>query len=779
MSRCKPRPLRLVAILAIFGIAPALAATPDLLTARVWGLLKYHHPAVTSCQVDWDQALLDRWPALEDEVEATRIAALTALIDQAGATPRRAADAATPEWIAAAPLPADLRERLAWIAAQQPARQCYVDANATMPASFEDDAAHFDVASPGRALRALAALRYWNAIDYFFPYKEEIGRDWGDVLLERLPEILDAPTTPDYITGMRRLGAAINDSHGFFSYPGIQAEQGAGPPPLLMREVEGRDVVLEMPPLDSPVRAGDEVLAIDGEDYRARMHRLDAIAGWGSNPTWRSQRMRRLALRGLPDPAQLRLRRPDGSVYDTTLPRGLVFPATLPPPWQRRELEQGCSIGVVDLVQVAPERVGEMLEDLAGTDALLIDIRNYPPNTVFELVEQLFDEPRAVARLTAPDLSQPGRFEPYEVVLGGSRPRGYAGRLLLLQDEESISHAEYSLMLLQASGRALVFGSQTAAADGNITSVWLPGGLQMTFTGLGVFYPDGRSTQRVGIIPDVHVTRTIAGVSAGRDELVEAALDCRWITETPPRRLPPQGHYYDPRRGGEGMDIHRDANGTVVVLNFAYDDEGRPEWIRAAGQAASGIWQRDFQRARRDGSAASLSGHELDAHAGPYEPVCAISDQSRLHPRARWQRPGRATCMQPLLLSGAGPATGVWVTEEGGWGLSLHQRDELVVAVVYAYDAAGEPRWLYAPPITWDDGAELVFELLRSQGSCASCVHEAPDFVPAGTLRLRLDNLVDNDPARNRLSIDAEFAPGDRWQRSDAPLTRIVRSAGN
>jgi hypothetical protein len=43
------------------------------------------------------------------------------------------------------------------------------------------------------------------------------------------------------------------------------------------------------------------------------------------------------------------------------------------------------------------------------------------------------------------------------------------------------------------------------------------------FTGDGVFYPDRRPTQRIGLVPDVQVTPTIAGIKAGRDEVLEEA----------------------------------------------------------------------------------------------------------------------------------------------------------------------------------------------------------------------------------------------------------------
>jgi C-terminal processing protease CtpA/Prc len=42
---------------------------------------------------------------------------------------------------------------------------------------------------------------------------------------------------------------------------------------------------------------------------------------------------------------------------------------------------------------------------------------------------------------------------------------------------------------------------------------------------LGVFYPDGRETQRVGIVPDMEVKPTIEGIRKGKDEVLEKALE--------------------------------------------------------------------------------------------------------------------------------------------------------------------------------------------------------------------------------------------------------------
>ena len=113
----------------------------------------------------------------------------------------------------------------------------------------------------------------------------------------------------------------------------------------------------------------------------------------------------------------------------------------------------------------------------------------------------------------------------------------YPGRAVILIDETSQSQAEYTTMALRAAPGARVVGSTTAGADGNISPLPLPGGLRTMISGIGVFYPDKTPTQRVGIVPDVEVRPTLAGLRAGRDEVLEAALREILGPETPEEEI--------------------------------------------------------------------------------------------------------------------------------------------------------------------------------------------------------------------------------------------------
>lgn len=61
--------------------------------------------------------------------------------------------------------------------------------------------------------------------------------------------------------------------------------------------------------------------------------------------------------------------------------------------------------------------------------------------------------------------------------------------------------------------------------DGDVTALVLSGGITITFSGHDVRHIDGRPLQRFGLVPDVPAVPTIAGIRAGKDEVLDRAID--------------------------------------------------------------------------------------------------------------------------------------------------------------------------------------------------------------------------------------------------------------
>lgn len=183
------------------------------------------------------------------------------------------------------------------------------------------------------------------------------------------------------------------------------------------------------------------------------------------------------------------------------------------------------NIAYLKLSSVVAAQSANYVESATGTKGLIIDIRNYPADfVVFTLGDLLASEPVDFAQFTYGDVTTPGAFHWLSppIVLTPAQPH-YAGRVVVLVDEITQSQAEYTALAFRAAGATIV-GSTTAGADGDVSLVPLPGGFYFYFSGIGVFYPDHTPTQRVGIVPDIVVTPTIAGIRAGRDEVLDAAV---------------------------------------------------------------------------------------------------------------------------------------------------------------------------------------------------------------------------------------------------------------
>jgi C-terminal processing protease CtpA/Prc len=186
----------------------------------------------------------------------------------------------------------------------------------------------------------------------------------------------------------------------------------------------------------------------------------------------------------------------------------------------------GEDVAYLKLSSVTAAKVAGFVDAAARAKGMIIDIRNYPSEfVVFALGQLLVDQETEFARFTSGDLSNPGAFhwrgEPLKLV---PKTPHFGGKVVILVDEVSLSQAEYTTMAFRSSPRAKVIGSMTAGADGNVSQFALPGGLRSMISGIGVFYPVKRPTQRIGIVPDIEVRPTVAGIREGRDELLEEAI---------------------------------------------------------------------------------------------------------------------------------------------------------------------------------------------------------------------------------------------------------------
>lgn len=514
-------------------------------TGKVWGFLKYHHPLIVAGERHWDYDLLRVLPAI------------------LAAPDRATANAALAKWVAGlgpvkpcACVKLDendihLRPGLAWLSdtkllgtelstslqsihanRQASTKQFYVSQVPQIAnPSFDHELTYQSIKLPDPGFQILALYRFWNIIEYWFPYRDVVPDDWDKVLMDSLPKVALTKSAEAYQLAMMELIARVHDTHAnLWSSIAVRPPTGTCQLPVNVRFIEGVPVIsgyVGQVGETSGLKPGDVITELDGVAVAKLMDRWKPYYAASNEPT----RLRDIAMqmtRGDCGKTTIGVKRNDAAmeisaerVSSKDLPRS-SFTHDLPGETFRLLSKD---VAYLKLSSVKLDQAAKYIESAAGTKGLIVDIRNYPSEfVVFALGSLLVEQKTDFVRFTRGDLSNPGAFywgPPF--ALEPKEPH-YPGKIVILVDELSQSQAEYTTMAFRSSPRATVIGSTTAGADGNVSPIPLPGGFRSMISGIGVFYPDKKPTQRIGIIPNREVKPTIAGIRAGRDEVVEAAI---------------------------------------------------------------------------------------------------------------------------------------------------------------------------------------------------------------------------------------------------------------
>lgn len=516
--------------------------------AKVWGFLKYHHPKVTSGQLHWDFELLRVLPrvlAAADRAAANDV--MMSWVEALGSIGAQGPVAKLAEgelhlrpelgWLDEAALLGEaLSARLRAIYTSRPAKgeQFYVSLvpNVRNP-KFDRELRYANIKDVDAGFQLLGLFRYWNVIRYWSPYRDLVEGDWDAALVEFIPRIGLAKSVDAYQLELMALIARTSDTHAnLWSSLAVRPPVGEALVPVRVRFVEGSATVFDVPVLEgvaaSGLQLGDVIEAVDGVEVTQLVKAWTPYYAASNEPT----RLRDIGgslLKGPEGSTKLKVRREDEQVevVAARVSRSgwwAKLSRTHDRPGEAFQLLSK-EVAYLKLSAVKAEDAESYFSRAAGTKGLIIDIRNYPSAAMmYPLGTRLVNEPVEFARFTSADLANPGAFYFGRPVGLKPAPTRYAGRVVILVDEVSQSNSEYTAMALRVAPGAVVLGSTTAGADGNVSELAIPGGWRTMISGIGVFYSDKKPTQRIGIVPDIEVKPTVAGVRAGRDEVLEVAV---------------------------------------------------------------------------------------------------------------------------------------------------------------------------------------------------------------------------------------------------------------
>ena len=383
-----------------------------------------------------------------------------------------------------------------------------------------------------RATRLADIALAWNVFQHFFPYFDVVKTDWPSVLPESLQSAASDPDEAAFASTLRRMLSKLRDGHVHVTF---RKDPIPFVPPLSWDWVEEQLVVTKAHgSAAEQLQPGDVVVEVEGAPARKALEKLEeSIAA--ATPQWARWISLRLLLCGEKgSKISLKIKPWRGEPRELSLVREIGISSSEAQGWstsdrpaKSSELARG--IRYVDLTRIDEPEFEEVLPDLVNAKGVVFDLRGYPGSVTSGILRHLSDKPLQSARWLIPQIRFPDRLrwtfdESQRWTMDPLQPR-IRGRIAFLTDGRAISAAETFLGIVEHYKLGEIVGGPTAGTNGNVNSFTLPGGYTVSWTGMKVLKHDGSLHHGVGILPTIHVSKTIRGVTEGKDELLQRAVE--------------------------------------------------------------------------------------------------------------------------------------------------------------------------------------------------------------------------------------------------------------
>lgn len=496
---------------------------------KLWGFLKYYHPAVSQGNFDWDKELFKILPLADDSDFSTKIEEWVYSLGELEASKetedtREIKIKPDFDWFQSELISESLRNKLQAIEdAQKPKENYYVSLSEELKSPvFQNEKRYSSINYKDDGMKLLSLFRYWNYIQYFYPYRYLISEEWNKVLKKFIPELVNAKDEREYNLALAGLVSKTEDTHHtLLQNPVLESYLGANKVPASAIFIN--DTLVVKSSEDIKIKSGDVIQRIDDVPISVLKEKFNDISG-ASNRTTQLREIAAKVLRTQNKTVELEIWR-DNEILDVTV-ESIPFHTNISNHSFASITEISDEIGYLNTSDLTLEEYDSIFKKWDNKKAIIFDLRTYPKENLARLLPYLHEEPVSFFRSTSGSVDKPGTFAFDEPIFFETKDGyKYKGTVVILINNESQSKSEFSAMALRTAPNSTVIGSQTAGTDGDVVNVVLPGNVRTIMTGNGIYTLDKEETQQVGIIPDIKVENGIQDLTNEKDEILQAAIE--------------------------------------------------------------------------------------------------------------------------------------------------------------------------------------------------------------------------------------------------------------
>ncbi len=502
---------------------------------KVWGLLKCYHPGVASGKLDWDKELINQIPKIKSSTTKAEFnSIINDLVSLADNTKRIKKKKSKTEikyevdfcWIQDTTIISNtISKKLEYVIENfNPQRNHYFKKDIFIGKIKFVNEARYKSYYPVEEIRILALFRYWNSINYFCPNKNIMDKSWDSVLIEFIPKFINCSDSISYLNTVLELNTNINDGHTSYFTTSSRLLNKDYSLPFSVKYIDGNTVIDQiLSDTIKSVKVGDIITKFNGENINEYRKSLIKYMGASNNAGLQKYIDWFIPIGLLNEKVSIEI---NNDTNKLVYLRNIIFDSLyFLQKTKKSQMIDGKYL-FINLHELENrKKIKRAIDSIRFAKGIILDLRNGAPDIENYLYRKISCNERTVfIKLKGPRKNIPGAFMSNDNKLRGGN-HCYDIKIVILVDENTQSHTEWVCMKFQTLKNSITVGSQTAGADGNMSFIYLPGGIITGFSGLGVLYPDGTQAQRKGNKIDIEAKQTIKGIKAGKDEVLDRAIE--------------------------------------------------------------------------------------------------------------------------------------------------------------------------------------------------------------------------------------------------------------
>lgn len=509
------------------------------LICKIWGFLKYYHPSVNQGHYDWDEELLNIINKTIDIEESECFQeALWEWINSLNYNIITYPKVNDKElllyekdfsWINSNLLEERMSQKLMQILqmSRNYKYNYYINPRLSKCLFYEREARHENMNYSDLSTRLLSFFRFWNFIEYCYPYRSLIN-DWDECLVTYLPKFIDSNDKSEFLKQLTSVCSKIKDSHFGVLSKDMPVSFGVKRYRLFIDvKATTNDNYLVYKSWHPDIKTGDLILKINDISIADL---ADSLASYTSASNRKSL-----------------LKKVSSTIFSSDLPEMCISMMRNNQIVTKKIHLNISQYNVSDYIKIdinkllsqgilyikASSKVNYIENyfpaSLASIKGLILDLRSYPSENMFNYLLSKFSCAKSDFAFSFYNSSLcPGFYRLIEKSNTGgyfnNNISDFSGKIVVIVDENTVSHGEFLCMAVQCMPDCVVIGSQSAGAIGNTSILQLPGNLSIKYTKIATCYPDLTPVQQVGVKIDYNLELDRNSLMRHEDNLINFAV---------------------------------------------------------------------------------------------------------------------------------------------------------------------------------------------------------------------------------------------------------------